>query len=237
MVTSVQQNRPCQLSLGVRLADEASFDNYYSYGNEAAFQEIKKLCIQEKSLLYLWGGPDTGRTHLLQASCIEAHCEGMTAVYLPLAELVRYSIDLLEGLEQYDLVCVDDVENLASSDVWEESFFHLFNRLQQNGKTLLLSANAPPKQLPIQLEDLKSRLSAALVFQLTILSDEHKLHALQLRAIHRGLYIGDEVGQFIISRCDRSMSSLFNLLEKLDNASLQARRKITIPFLKEILGW
>ena len=83
----------------------------------------------------------------------------------------------------------------------------------------------------------QSRLSLALVFQLQQLSDEDKLRALQLRASRRGLNLPDDVGRFILTRGARSMSALFDLLDRLDQASLQAQRKLTIPFLKEILGW
>ena len=93
------------------------------------------------------------------------------------------------------------------------------------------------RELPVELPDLKSRLTLALVFQLQGLSDEDKLRALQLRASRRGLHLTDEVGRFILTRGSRSMAALFELLDKLDQASLQAQRKLTIPFLKETLGW
>ncbi|NVL32138.1 DnaA regulatory inactivator Hda, partial [Pseudomonas syringae pv. actinidiae] len=84
---------------------------------------------------------------------------------------------------------------------------------------------------------IKSRLTMALVFQMRGLSDEDKLRALQLRASRRGLHLTDDVGHFILTRGTRSMSALFELLERLDQASLQEKRKLTIPFLKETLGW
>ena len=80
-------------------------------------------------------------------------------------------------------------------------------------------------------------LTLALIFQMRGMSDEDKLRALQLRASRRGLHLTDEVGHFILTRGTRSMSALFDLLERLDQASLQAQRKLTIPFLKETLGW
>ena len=76
-----------------------------------------------------------------------------------------------------------------------------------------------------------------MVFQLRELAEEDKLHALQLRASRRGLQMPDEVAAFILNRGTRSMNALFELLERLDQASLQAQRKLTIPFLKEVLGW
>ena len=113
----------------------------------------------------------------------------------------------------------------------------LFTRLRDSGRRLLLAASASPRELPIKLPDLKSRLTLALVFQMRGLSDEDKLRALQFRASRRGLHLTDEVGHFILTRGARSMSALFDLLERLDQASLQAQRKLTIPFLKETLGW
>ena len=106
-----------------------------------------------------------------------------------------------------------------------------------SGRRLLIAASTSPRELPVKLADLKSRLTLALIFQMRPLSDEDKLRALQLRASRRGLHLTDEVGHFILTRGTRSMSALFDLLEQLDQASLQAQRKLTIPFLKETLGW
>jgi DnaA family protein len=174
---------------------------------------------------------------LLQAACLQLEQFDQQAVYLPLADLVGHGPALLEGLEHCELVCLDDLDAVAGNPEWEEALFHLFNRLRDGGRRLLLSANTAPRELPLGLADLKSRLSQALVFQMRELAEEDKLHALQLRASRRGLQLSDEVAAFILNRGTRSMNALFELLEQLDQASLQAQRKLTIPFLKEILGW
>lgn len=152
-------------------------------------------------------------------------------------ELVHYGPEVFDNLEQCELVCLDDLHALAGRPEWEEGLFHLFNRLRDAGRKLLLSASKSPRELGVKLPDLKSRLTLALVFQLHALSDEDKLRALQLRASRRGLHLTDEVGRFILTRGPRSMNLLFDLLDILDQASLQAQRKLTIPFLKEIFGW
>ncbi|KRW59661.1 DnaA regulatory inactivator Hda [Pseudomonas sp. TTU2014-080ASC] len=232
---------PTQLPLGVRLRDDATFANFYPGANAAALGYVERLCEADagwtESLIYLWGASGVGRSHLLQAACLRFDQFGEPAVYLPLGLVAQYGTALLDNLEQFELVCLDDLDAVAGDKVWEEALFHLFNRLRDSGRRLLLSANAPPRELPIKLPDLKSRLTLALVFQLQQLSDEDKLRALQLRASRRGLQLSDEVGRFILTRGERSMSSLFDLLECLDQASLQAQRKLTIPFLKETLGW
>lgn len=233
--------RPIQLPLGVRLRDDATFANYYPGANAAALGYVERLCEADagwaESLIYLWGGAGVGRTHLLQAACLRFEQLGEPAVYLPLAELVAHGPNMLDNLEQFELVCLDDLDAVAGLSDWEEALFHLFNRLRDSGRRLLLAASRSPRELPVKLADLQSRLTLALVFQLQSLSDEDKLRALQLRASRRGLHLSDEVGRFILTRGERSMSALFELLERLDQASLQAQRKLTIPFLKEILGW
>ncbi|WP_372874177.1 DnaA regulatory inactivator Hda [Pseudomonas sp.] len=233
--------RPIQLPLGVRLRDDATFANYYPGANAAALGYVERLCEAEagwaESLIYLWGGAGVGRSHLLQAACLRFEQCGEPAVYLPLAELVEYGPTMLDNLEQCELVCLDDLDAVAGRSDWEEALFHLFNRLRDSGRRLLLAASSSPRELPVKLADLQSRLTLALVFQLQSLSDEDKLRALQLRASRRGLHLSDEVGRFILTRGERSMSALFELLERLDQASLQAQRKLTIPFLKETLGW
>ncbi len=232
---------PLQLPLGVRLRDDATFANYYPGANAAALGYVERLCQADagwtESLIYLWGSEGVGRSHLLQAACLRFEQQGVPALYLPLAEVVAYGPQLLDNLEQYELVCLDDLEAIAGHPDWEEALFHLFNRLRDAGRRLLLAASASPRELPLQLADLRSRLSLALVFQLHELADEDKLRALQLRASRRGLQLSEEVGRFILTRGERSMSALFELLERLDQASLQAQRKLTIPFLKETLGW
>jgi DnaA family protein len=232
---------PTQLPLGVRLRDDATFANFYPGANAAALGYVERLCEADagwtESLIYLWGGSGVGRSHLLQAACLRFDQFGEPAAYLPLGLVAQYGTALLDNLEQFELVCLDDLDAVAGDKVWEEALFHLFNRLRDSGRRLLLSANAPPRELQIKLPDLKSRLTLALVFQLQQLSDEDKLRALQLRASRRGLQLSDEVGRFILTRGERSMSALFDLLECLDQASLQAQRKLTIPFLKETLGW
>lgn len=232
---------PIQLPLGVRLRDDATFANYYPGANAAALGYVERLCEADagwtESLIYLWGGEGVGRSHLLQAACLRFEQRGESAVYLPLAEVVEYGPALLDNLEQCELVCLDDLDAVAGRSDWEEALFHLFNRLRDSGRRLLLAASTSPRELPVQLADLQSRLTLALVFQLQSLSDEDKLRALQLRASRRGLHLSDDVGRFILTRGERSMSALFDLLERLDQASLQAQRKLTIPFLKETLGW
>jgi len=226
-----------QLPLGFRLRDDATFNNYLSEGNRQALHDVLDI-VKGKgdSLLYLWGHEGAGRSHLLQASCHAAPEFNQTAVYLPLEDIQNLNPEIFAGLENIDLVCIDDVDQVAGKAVWEEELFHLFNKIRANGNRLLVAASCAPAQLHINLADLKSRLSWGVVYQLHILDDEQKLAALQLRALVRGLDLDKLVGKFLLRRCPRDMAQLFVTLEQLDQASLAQQRRLTIPFVKEVLG-
>jgi DnaA family protein len=144
--------------------------------------------------------------------------------------------ELLEGLEQQALIAIDDVQAIAGMPQWEEALFHLYNRVRDYGHRLVVSATVAPAGLTLTLPDLISRLGWGPVFQLATLSDADKRAALQMRARRRGLELGNEVAEYLLRRCPRDMDSLFSLLNQLDRASLVAQRRLTIPFVRELLG-
>lgn len=188
------------------------------------------------SYIYFWSSPSAGRTHLLHAACTELANQNQLVSYIPLDQHALFSPEILEGLENYSLVCLDNIDAIAGQKEWEEAIFDLFNRLYEGNKTcLLVTANLPPKQINFQLPDLRSRLEWGQIYQLQQLDDQGKLSALQLRAKLRGFELPDEVGLFLLKRLNRDMRSLFITLEKLDIASITEQRKLTIPFVKDVL--
>lgn len=232
---------PRQLSLGVSLRDEANFANFYLPEDGPNRQAVAALQQQldgdGEKLIYLWGPPGAGLTHLLQAACHKAHAQGRSTQYLPLRDLAGFAPEsLFEDLESQDLICLDSLDSVAGNRIWEEALFDLFNRAYDAGKHLLFSAVASPKELPLQLQDLRSRLSWGVVYHVELLSDEEKEKALQMRARARGMEMSREVAQYILSRAPRDTNDLFLLLNRLDELSLQEQRRLTIPFVKKVLG-
>lgn len=148
---------------------------------------------------------------------------------------MQLSPAMLEGLEQQQLVALDDVDSIAGAAVWEEALFHFYNRIQETGTRLVVTSSCPPTQLPIKLADLKSRLSTALVFHLHPLSDSEKVSVLQLHAKERGMVLSDEIGRYLLQSHSRDLSVLFKLLNRLDNASLVDQRKLTLSFVRSVL--
>lgn len=230
---------PAQLPLGVGLRDDATLNNYHpSSGNAALVQHLtQQLSPDAEPFIYLWGAPGSGRSHLLQAACHAASDQDKRALYLPLADLGHFPPLMLEDIERLDLVAIDDLEYVIGRKRWEEALFHAFNRLRDAGKALLIAANAPPRRLDVVLPDLASRLTWGVTFHLHPLDDQERLAALKLRARVRGMELPDDVGRYILHRGPRELGELCRALETLDQASLSAKRKLTIPFVKGALNW
>ena len=227
-----------QLPLAVQLRDEATFDNFYAGANQLLINELKRQLDNGERYIYLFGAAGSGRSHLLQAACHHADQCGHRSVYLPLDELKDYPPQqLFTGLEQMTLVCLDNVDRVIGSEVWEEALFHLFNRLLEAQVYLLVAADRSPRELKPNLADLASRLSWGSLYQLKSDSDDDQKTILQFRAERRGIEMPDDVAQFIYHRCQRDTHSLLNVLDKLDAASLKAQRKLTIPFVKATMRW
>ena len=225
-----------QLPLGLGLRDDATFDNYCVGDNEHVLTSIRHLLQGTgEAYIYLWGERGVGRSHLLQACCHALETADRHAIYLPLAEHEQLSPEMLESMEELDFVCLDDLSSVLGQRRWEEAIFHLYNRMLTTGAKLVIAADVVPSQLACIMPDLRSRLAQGLVMQVQPLDDEQKLAVLQLRAKRRGLELNDEVGRYLLRHYPRNMASLFDVLIKLDKASLVLQRKLTIPFVKSVL--
>lgn len=229
-------NTPLQLPLPIALHQDLSFANFYPGKNQFILDSLKKIALGKgEFFIYLWGQPGLGRSHLLQASCQTATENNLTAFYLPLAQLDQLSIKLIENLEIFNLICIDDLQLIAGNKLWEEAIFHLYNRSQRPKTRLIISANKPPAELSLTLPDLTSRLLSGTILHLQELEDAEKLSLLQTNAHSRGLELPFEVAQYLLNHHPRNLNLLFNALNQLDQASLINQRKLTIPFLKKIL--
>lgn len=227
-----------QLVLGMGFQEGFTLETFCD-PTEGPIDAYLKHLLEVRSLdrfAYLWGGEGTGKTHLLQALCQEAQSRYMSAVYFEVAQLIEYPLDSVEGLEAVDLICLDDVEQLAGRHQWQEGIFNLYNRCRDIGTSrLVVSANCSPAQLPLELADLKSRLAWGASFKLEPLNDAMKKHHLKKSAHRRGFELNDAVIDYILTHYGRDMKTLSNLIDALDRASLSEHRKITIPFIKKTL--
>jgi DnaA-homolog protein len=227
-----------QLILPIQPPDANTFQNFYISDNNKVLLHCLQNFSRKKgeSFIYIWGHASAGCTHLLHACCHAAQEQGFSVAYLPLSILKKTSSpQIFDGLESVDMVCIDELDSLAGDRIWQESFFHFYNRLQEKLQFLMIAAKKIPQNLNLSLQDLVSRLSSGIVFQVRELNDNERLTALQQRARLRGLEFSEEVAQFLLLRLPRHTKALFSALEKLDRASLSLKRKLTIPLVKNIL--
>jgi DnaA family protein len=225
------QHHP-QLPLRIGLRDSATFSNFFPAANAGACHTLQQ---GQEPFVYLWGAAGSGKSHLLQAACHAVTESGAAAIYLSFGEEEGMLPEMLEGMEQMSLVGLDNLQAVAGDADWELALFHFYNRLRDSGNRLVAAGNAAPAALGIRLPDLVSRLGWGPVFQLQVLSDEEKGAALQQRAANRGMQMPPEVAAYLMNRAPRDMHALFALLDRLDEVSLAAQRKLTIPFVREII--
>jgi DnaA family protein len=213
------------------------FASFLPARNEEALQYVKTLSAgggASSGVVWICGASGAGKTHLLQAACAQAS-ETMRAAYLPLTELARLGVEVLEGMRQLDCVSVDDIDVVVGKIEWERALFSIVREIEDVGSRVIVAAKSPPALLTWALPDLGSRLSASAVFQLRALDEHEQQEALQLRARLRGLELPEETSRWLLRRFPRDMRALYEILDTLDEAALVAQRRLTVPFIRSVL--
>jgi DnaA-homolog protein len=223
-----------QLPLGVRLRASASFATFARGENGAALAALETRSRVSGAPLWIWGPPGSGRTHLLQAACGAAARAGRSCAYLPLSA-PWLKPEQLAGLEALELLALDDIGAVLGTDAFESALFRLYRELAEREAQLLIADAAPPATLAIRLPDLASRLRASEVWQLRPLAEAAQGEALTARAQLLGLELPADTLQFLQRRVPRDFAALCGLLDTLDERALAAQRRLTVPFVREVL--
>ncbi|HUL92547.1 MAG TPA: DnaA regulatory inactivator Hda [Burkholderiales bacterium] len=185
-----------------------TLENFSPGRNIAALKALREALAGGERFVFLWGPGGSGKTHLLRAFTAAA------------------------AAAKREAAAADDVARLGEAE--QIALFDLCNRLRASGGALAASGNAPPAQLPLRA-DLRSRLASGIVLQLHPLSDADKAAALSAHAAGRGMALDDELIAYLLSHFDRDMGTQIALLDALDRHSLQRKRPVTLPLLKEAL--
>jgi DnaA family protein len=197
-----------QLLLELATPPPSTLENFYPGRNGAAVEALREALSGGESFVFLWGPGGSGKTHLLRA-------------FSAAAEAAKREAET-----------ADDVARLDAPG--QVALFDLCNRLRASNGALAASAEAPPAQLALR-PDLRSRLASGIVLQLHPLSDAEKAAALSAHAVARGMALDRELLEYLLSRFDRDMGTQIAMLDALDRYSLQRKRPITLPLLKEAL--
>lgn len=193
-----------QLALPILRAPEPTLDNFVPGSNAELLERLRELAAGHavEAVIYLWGAPGSGRSHLLRACARPGVC------------------------------VADDVGTL--DEPAQIALFNAINEARDTGGTVLAAGDAPPAQLELR-EDLRSRLGWGLVYEVKLLTDAERALYLRGEAARRGLRLGDEVVAYLLTHVRRDLPSLCALLEHLDRASLEQRRPVTLPLVREAL--
>ena len=224
-----------QLPLGVRIRDRAVFSTFFPARNTQAVDHLMLVAGGHRfDTTWICGPHGTGKTHLLQAVCVQAS-ETVQAAYYPMRELATLGTGVLEELPQLACLCIDDVDEITGKREWERALFVVLRDMQERGARLIMSAEMPPALIQWSLPDLGSRCAASAIFQLRALDEEEQQEALKLRAHVRGFDLPDDTARWLLRRFPRDMHTLYELLDALDEASLVAQRRLTVPFIRTVL--
>jgi DnaA-homolog protein len=218
-----------QLALGVKLRANAVFANFFPGPNVEILAALERA---NPDPIWLWGNSGCGKTHLLQAVCAAT---GGPAAYFPLHRSLALPAGALHGLADCRVVCVDDVDAVAGDREWEQALFRLFNEACESHARLIFAARSAPRQIEWRLDDWRSRAAACVVYQVRELDEPGRAQALRLRARQRGLELPPETLDYLMKRLPRDLQSLLDVLDELDEASLVAQRRLTIPFIRDAL--
>jgi len=233
-----------QLPLALRYPPDQRLDTYVA-APPGALAQLRALAGgSHAEWACLVGSAGTGKTHLALATCAAAEAAGRRAVYLPLMAAVgrlRAALEALEGDAggaggAQTLVALDGLEAVAGRREDELALFDFHNRARSTGIGVLYTAQAAPDALSLALPDLRSRLGQCSRIVLAPLDDDGRREVLRERARRRGLVLEESALDWLLRRTGRDLASLTALLDRLDRASLAAQRRITVPFLRQVLG-
>ncbi len=213
-----------QLLLDLAPPPAPTLDNFVPGRNGAALEALRAIArgARTERFVYLWGDPGSGRSHLLRGLAQAASAR--PALYL--CGVAR------SGIAENNVIAIDNVQDLPALD--QIKLFDLYNRVRAAGGALVASGNAAPAQLALR-EDLRSRLAWGLAFQLHPLSDAEKAAALREHARARALDLPDEVIAYLLRHARRDMASLIGILDALDRYSLEHKRPVTLPLVRDAL--
>jgi DnaA-homolog protein len=217
-----------QLALDLAVPPPPTLENFIAGRNGEVLAQLRRLAAGQggERFFYLWGSPDCGRSHLLAATVAQLQRAG--AAYVACRAETRFDA----GLQRANCVALDDVERLDEEG--QVGAFDLYNALRERGGALIASGSAPPVQLALRA-DLVTRLAWGLVYQLHALTDEEKTRALAHRAASRGFRLPNEVAEFLLKRVRRDLPTLLAMLDALDRYSLETKRPVTVPLVRELL--
>jgi DnaA family protein len=193
-------NKPQQLTFPWSKQNKFTFDDFFF---DLPNEEVK-LALKNNDDIFLYGAKDSGKSFLLQSTCNYYASDYKSSVYIPISEAIKHETSFIDSLEGLDLICLDDIDLIASNKDWEVGIFNLINDCLSSNCRLIFSSSENPSSIKF---------------------------VSQLRSIN----LGDREINYLVTYTKRNMSDLIEIIGKLDQLSMELKRKITVPLIKEII--
>ena len=217
-----------QLILPYQKNIKKKFDSFFcdNEKNDQIVVNIKNIFDSQNNQIYIWGDKSFGKSHLLYAACNYFGEKNKKCVYLPLSENKKFEPDILDGFDNYDLVCIDNIDLIFQKEDWEYSFFVLINKILDKSKKIIFTSSSSLALNNINLKDFHSRLSSSLIFMINSPNDTTKENILKRVILEKEYNINVDICEYLLKRKDRDIDSLLKIIYKIGNYSLSTNKKI-----------
>ena len=218
-----------QLILPYQKNVKKKFDSFFcdNEKNNQIIENIKNIFNYKNSQVYIWGDKSFGKSHLLYAACNYFSEKNKKCVYLPLNDNKNFKSDILDGVDDYDLVCIDDIDLIFRKEDWEYSFFVLINKILDKSKKIIFTSSSSLALNNIDLKDFHSRLSSSLIFMINSPNDITKENILKRVILEKEYNINLDICEYILKRKFRDIDSLLKIIDKIGEYSLSTNKKIS----------
>ncbi len=221
-----------QLGLPLLLNSKILLSNFIGNKNQQVLDFINRLFTQKRSaVVFISGTKSSGKTHLLQGCAFSALDKKLNVAYIDIKQELPKGI--ISDLASVDWICIDNVDCLSFTQ--QQALFDLYNRNKPTSAKLIIAASSSPNELNL-LKDLKTRLSLAVSFTLEVLNDEQKILIIERKMADKNININSKVYHYLFKVFSRDLNDILNVISVLEEASLQQKSNISIPFIKQTLG-
>ena len=224
-------NKPQQLTFPWSKQNKFTFDDFFF---DSPNEEVK-LALKNNEDVFLYGAEDSGKSFLLQSTCNYYASDNKSSVYIPISEAIKHGTGFIDSLEGLDLICLDDIDLIVSNQEWEVGIFNLINNCLTSDCRLIFSSSINPSSIKFDLDDLISRIRKVDHIELYSINDSNLPEAIKFISKLRSINLGDKEINYLVTYTKRNMSDLIEIISKLDQLSMELKRKITIPLIKEII--
>ena len=226
-----------QLILPYQKNIKQTFNSFYckNLENIQIMDQIKKIFNNSNNQIFIWGDRSVGKSHFQYSACNYFSAEKRKCIYLPMKDYKKFNNDILFGIEEYDLICIDDIDSIFGLEDWEKSFFFLLNKILDNSSKIIYTSSSNLKNTNIKLKDLHSRLSWGLLFKINSENDCVKKKILEKIILEKEYNISTNICDYLLNRKERDLHSLISTIHKLGLYSFSTNRKVSLKDVNDIL--